>query len=151
MFIFCFHSIYLFRQDSITRFPRIKKLSQYNSNNNDSSNNNSSNTEQFFSNNYKLFIYSLRFIFDINQDGNIDELDLLLTVQDASLFIKEFLPLSQLGLLKALGAVRLFIYLHTLYSYIYHIFILFIYILSSLPSLSSLLLSSSSKFSLSSL
>lgn len=96
------------RQDSNTRFPRIKRLSQYDSNNNNS-NNNSSNTEQFFSNNYKLFIYSLRFTFDVNRDGNIDELDLLLTLQDASLFIKEFLPLSQLGLLKALGAVRLFI------------------------------------------
>ena len=45
----------------------------------------------------------------MNHDGDIDEVDLLLTLQDASLFIKEFLPLSQLGLLKALGAVRLFI------------------------------------------
>ena len=117
------------RQDSNTRFPRIKRLSQYDSNNdnnykNDNNNNScnsnsSSNTEQFFSNNYKLFMYSLRFTFDVNRDGSIDEVDLLLTLQDASLFIKEFLPLSQLGLLKALGAVRLLFLKYIQYIYIY--------------------------------
>jgi len=106
IFLYAFVNIFSIRQDSNTRFPRIKSLSQYDSNNKNNDNNSSSNTEQFFSNNYKLFIYSLRFTFDVNHDGNIDEVDLLLTLQDASLFIKEFLPLSQLGLLKALGAVR---------------------------------------------
>ena len=122
IFIFMYIYSYSFpiRQDSNTRFPRIKRLSQYDSNNdnnykNDNNNNNSgnsNNTEQFFSNNYKLFMYSLRFTFDVNRDGSIDEVDLLLTLQDASLFIKEFLPLSQLGLL-------FFKYIQYIYIYIY--------------------------------
>ena len=125
IFIYIYSYSFPIRQDSNTRFPRIKRLSQYDSNNNNNDNNNSgnsnssSNTEQFFSNNYKLFMYSLRFTFDVNRDGSIDEVDLLLTLQDASLFIKEFLPLSQLGLLKALGAVRLLFFKYIQYIYIY--------------------------------
>ena len=134
IFIFMYIYSYSFpiRQDSNTRFPRIKRLSQYDSNNDNNNNsgnsNSSSNTEQFFSNNYKLFMYSLRFTFDVNRDGSIDEVDLLLTLQDASLFIKEFLPLSQLGLLKALGAVRLLFLKYIQYIYIFICINMYMYV-----------------------